>query len=92
MRLDHQQPGAPEGRGFAVTTYVGRSRHRREGQLNGINTIKDLNGKSVATTTGTTSVQTLRKNKARAASTSRRSWQDHADSFLLLETTAPTPS
>ena len=29
----------------------------------GITSIKDLNGKTVATTTGTTAVQTLRKNE-----------------------------
>jgi glutamate/aspartate transport system substrate-binding protein len=31
----------------------------------GIKSVADLNGKTVATTTGTTSVQTLRKNEAR---------------------------
>jgi glutamate/aspartate transport system substrate-binding protein len=47
---------------FAVTTYVEEVRIAVKAS-SGINSIKDLNGKSVATTTGTTSVQTLRKNE-----------------------------
>ena len=52
----------------------------------GINSIKDLNGKTVVTTTGTTSVQTLRRNE-RAGGIDFKDVQgkDHADSFLLLE-------
>ena len=49
--------------------------------------IADLNGKTVATTTGTTSVQTLRKNKRAANMDFKEVYgKDHADSFLLLET------
>jgi glutamate/aspartate transport system substrate-binding protein len=52
----------------------------------GINSIAQLAGKKVATTTGTTSVQTLRKHE-RAASVNFEEvfGKDHADSFLLLE-------
>jgi glutamate/aspartate transport system substrate-binding protein len=45
-----------------------------------------LNGKTVATTTGTTSVQTLRKNKRAANMDFKEVFgKDHSDSFLLLE-------
>src|SRR5256885_4436706 len=47
---------------FAVTTYVEEVRIAVKGN-SGITGIKDLNGKTIVTTTGTTSVQTLRKNK-----------------------------
>lgn len=52
----------------------------------GIQNIAQLNGKTVATTTGTTSVQLLRKNK-RAAGLDFKdlTGKDHSDSFLLLE-------
>ncbi len=71
---------------FAVTTYVEEVRIAVKAN-SGINSIKDLNGKTVATTTGTTSVQLLRKNE-RANSIDFKDIQgkDHADSFLLLET------
>ncbi len=53
----------------------------------GINAIAQLNGKNVATTTGTTSVQTLRKNeRATGVDFKEVFGKDHADSFLLLET------
>ncbi|MBS0608581.1 MAG: transporter substrate-binding domain-containing protein, partial [Proteobacteria bacterium] len=49
--------------------------------------IKDLNGKTIVTTTGTTSVQTLRKNKkADGLNFKEVMGKDHADSFLMLET------
>jgi glutamate/aspartate transport system substrate-binding protein len=52
----------------------------------GINSISQLNGKNVATTTGTTSVQTLRKNeRANGVDFKEVYGKDHADSFLLLE-------
>ncbi|WP_413993388.1 amino acid ABC transporter substrate-binding protein [Labrys okinawensis] len=51
-----------------------------------INKLEDLNGKTVATTTGTTSVQTLRKNKRAKDITFNEVYgKDHADSFLLLQ-------
>ena len=52
----------------------------------GIKGIADLNGKTVATTTGTTSVQLLRKNKrAQGIDFKELNGKDHSDSFLLLE-------
>ncbi len=70
---------------FAMTTYVeeGRIVVKANAPIKGI---ADLNGKTVATTTGTTSVQTLRKNKRAANMDFKEVFgKDHADSFLLLE-------
>ncbi len=70
---------------FAVTTYVEEVRIAVKAN-SGINAIKDLNGKTVATTTGTTSVQTLRKNERAGGIDFKEVFgKDHADSFLLLE-------
>ncbi len=70
---------------FAMTTYVEEGRILTKAS-SGIKGIKDLNGKTVATTTGTTSVQTLRKNKRAEGMDFKEVFgKDHADSFLLLE-------
>ena len=70
---------------FANTTYVEEVRILTKAN-SGINGIADLKGKTVATTTGTTSVQTLRKNKrAEGLDFKEITGKDHADSFLLLE-------
>ena len=70
---------------FAYTTYVEEVRMAVKAN-SGIKSIKDLNGKTVATTTGTTSVQTLRKNeRANGIDFKEVMGKDHADSFLLLE-------
>ncbi|AVS75618.1 amino acid ABC transporter substrate-binding protein [Paracidovorax cattleyae] len=70
---------------FAVTTYVEEVRIAVKAN-SGIAGIKDLNGKTIATTTGTTSVQTLRKNKRADGLTFKEVFgKDHSDSFLLLE-------
>lgn len=70
---------------FAYTTYVEEVRIATK-KNSGIKSIKDLNGKNVATTTGTTSVQTLRKNeRASGIDFKEVMGKDHADSFLLLE-------
>ncbi|RCW74396.1 amino acid ABC transporter substrate-binding protein [Pseudorhodoferax soli] len=70
---------------FAVTTYVEEVRILTKAS-SGINGISDLKGKTVATTTGTTSVQTLRRNKrAEGLDFKEVMGKDHADSFLLLE-------
>ena len=70
---------------FAVTTYVEEVRIAVRAD-SGITSIKDLNGKTIATTTGTTSVQTLRKNeRASGLDFKEVMGKDHADSFLLLE-------
>ena len=70
---------------FAVTTYVEEVRIAVKAN-SGITSINQLNGKTVATTTGTTSVQTLRKHeKANGVDFKEVFGKDHADSFLLLE-------
>ena len=70
---------------FAVTTYVEEVRIAVKGN-SGITGIKDLNGKTIVTTTGTTSVQTLRKNERAGGIDFKEVYgKDHADSFLLLE-------
>lgn len=70
---------------FAPTLYVEEVRIAVRAD-SGINGIGDLNGKTIATTTGTTSVQTLRKNKrAQGMDFKEVFGKDHSDSFLLLE-------
>ena len=70
---------------FAVTTFVEEVRIAVKAN-SGITSIAQLNGKNVATTTGTTSVQTLRKNeRANGIEFKELFGKDHADSFLLLE-------
>jgi glutamate/aspartate transport system substrate-binding protein len=71
---------------FLNTTFVEEVRFAVKAN-SGINGIAQLNGKNVATTTGTTSVQTLRKNeRATGVDFKEVFGKDHADSFLLLET------
>lgn len=71
---------------FAMTTYVEEVRIAVKAN-SGIQSVKDLNGKNVAVTTGTTSVQHLRKNeRATGVDFKEVMGKDHADSFLLLET------
>ena len=70
---------------FAVTTYVEEVRIAVKAN-SGITSIAQLNGKKVATTTGTTSVQLLRKHeRANGVNFEEVFGKDHADSFLLLE-------
>ena len=70
---------------FANTLYVEEVRIAVKANSN-INSISQLNGKKVATTTGTTSVQLLRKHeKATGVNFDEVFGKDHADSFLLLE-------
>jgi glutamate/aspartate transport system substrate-binding protein len=71
---------------FLNTTYVEEVRIAVKAN-SGITAINQLNGKNVATTTGTTSVQTLRKHeRATGVDFKEVFGKDHADSFLLLET------
>lgn len=71
---------------FLNTTYVEEVRIAVKSN-SGINGIAQLNGKNVATTTGTTSVQHLRKHeRANGVDFKEVFGKDHADSFLLLET------
>ena len=70
---------------FVVTTYVEEVRIAAKAS-SGITSIAQLNGKNVATTTGTTSVQLLRKHeRANGVDFKEVFGKDHAESFLLLE-------
>ena len=70
---------------FAPALYVEEVRIAVKAN-SGIGGIAQLNGKTVATTTGTTSVQLLRKNKRAAGMDFKElNGKDHSDSFLLLE-------
>lgn len=70
---------------FAVTTFVEEVRIAVKAN-SGITSIAQLKDKNVATTTGTTSVQLLRKHERGAGIDFKEVFgKDHADSFLLLE-------
>ena len=70
---------------FAVTTYVEEVRIAVKAN-SGITSIAQLKDRNVATTTGTTSVQLLRKHeRANGIDFKEVFGKDHADSFLLLE-------
>ena len=70
---------------FALTTYVEEVRIAVKG-ASGITSLAQLNGKKIATTTGTTSVQLLRKHeRAQNANFNEVFGKDHSESFLLLE-------
>ncbi len=70
---------------FAVTTYVEEVRIAVKAN-SGITSIAQLKDRNVATTTGTTSVQLLRKHeRANGVDFKEVFGKDHADSFLLLE-------
>jgi glutamate/aspartate transport system substrate-binding protein len=70
---------------FGLTTYVTEVRIAVKAN-SGITAIDQLKGKNVVTTTGTTSVQHLRKHERAAGIDFREIYgKDHAESFLLLE-------
>ncbi|MBI2769731.1 MAG: amino acid ABC transporter substrate-binding protein [Burkholderiales bacterium] len=70
---------------FALTTYVEEVRIAVKAN-SGITSLGQLNGKRIATTTGTTSVQLLRKHeRAQNQNFNEVFGKDHAESFLLLE-------
>ncbi len=70
---------------FLSTVYMEQVRIAVKSK-SGITGINQLNGKSVATTTGTTSVQLLRKHeRATGVDFKEIFGKDHADSFLLLD-------
>ncbi|MCC6535424.1 MAG: amino acid ABC transporter substrate-binding protein [Burkholderiales bacterium] len=70
---------------FAVTTYITEVRTAVKAN-SGISSIAQLKGRTVATTTGTTSVQHLRKHERSKGIDFKEIYgKDHADSFLLLE-------
>jgi glutamate/aspartate transport system substrate-binding protein len=70
---------------FLVTAYMEQVRIAVKAN-SGITKIEQLSGKNVATTTGTTSVQLLRKHeRATGVDFKEIFGKDHADSFLLLD-------
>ena len=70
---------------FAPTLYVEEVRIAVKAN-SGITSLANLAGKTVATTTGTTSVQLLRKHeRANNVDIKELMGKDHSDSFLLLE-------
>ena len=70
---------------FVVTTFVEEVRIAVKAN-SGITSIAQLKDRNVATTTGTTSVQLLRKHeRANGVDFKEVYGKDHADSFLLLE-------
>lgn len=71
---------------FAPTTFVTNVRMAVK-KKSGIKSLSQLDGKPVATTTGTTSVQLMRQHeKGKNVNFKEVYGKDHADSFLLLET------
>ena len=71
---------------FAPTTFVTNVRMAVK-KASGIASLSQLNGKPVATTTGTTSVQLMRAHeKGKGVDFKEVYGKDHADSFLMLET------
>jgi glutamate/aspartate transport system substrate-binding protein len=70
---------------FAVTTFVEEVRTAVRAN-SGINSLAQLANKTVATTTGTTSVQLLRKHeRANGIDFKEVFGKDHSESFLMLE-------
>ncbi|HWP19912.1 MAG TPA: amino acid ABC transporter substrate-binding protein [Burkholderiaceae bacterium] len=70
---------------FAVTSYITEVRMAVNAK-SGITSINQLNGKTIVTTTGTTSVQHLRKHERGAGLDFKEIYgKDHSDSFLILE-------
>lgn len=70
---------------FSLTTYVEEVRMAVKKSSN-IRSVKDLEGKTVVVTTGTTSVQHLRRNsRASGMKFNEILGKDHAESFLILE-------
>jgi glutamate/aspartate transport system substrate-binding protein len=70
---------------FASTTYITEVRTAVKAN-SGITSISQLNNRSVTTTTGTTSVQHLRKHERATGIDFKEIYgKDHADSFLLLD-------
>ena len=71
---------------FAPTTFVTRVRMAVK-KSSGIASLAQLDGKPVATTTGTTAVALMRAHeKGKAVDFKEVYGKDHADSFLMLET------
>lgn len=70
---------------FSYTTYVEETRVAVK-TASGIDAVEKLAGKKVVSTTGTTSVQTLRRNvRVKDLGMDTVLGKDHSDSFLLLD-------
>jgi len=70
---------------FSYTTYVEETRVAVK-TASGIDAVEKLAGKKVVSTTGTTSVQTLRRNvRVKDLGMDTVFGKDHSDSFLLLD-------
>ncbi|MGH8832999.1 MAG: amino acid ABC transporter substrate-binding protein [Polaromonas sp.] len=70
---------------FAVTTFVTEVR-MGVNVKSGITSVAQLGGKTVATTTGSTAVKTLRLHKRAASADFKEIYgKDHGETFLLLE-------
>lgn len=70
---------------FTLTTYIEEVRMAVRAN-SGIRSIRDLEGRTVVATTGTTSVQHLRRNsRATGLKFNEILGKDHAESFLILE-------
>ena len=71
---------------FGVTTFVSPVRRGVRAD-SGVKTLDDLNGKAVATTTGTTSDRYIKQNeKGHNIDVKNVYGKDHAESFLMVET------
>jgi glutamate/aspartate transport system substrate-binding protein len=71
---------------FVVTTFVTNVRMAVK-KKSGITSLSQLGGKSVATTSGTTSVQLMRAHEKMKGIDFKEVYaKDHSDSFLMLET------
>lgn len=71
---------------FGVATFVSPVRMVVKAD-SGIKTLNDLNGKAVATTTGTTSDRYIKQNeKGQSIDVKNVYGKDHAESFLMVET------
>ncbi|CAN5189464.1 glutamate/aspartate ABC transporter substrate-binding protein [soil metagenome] len=71
---------------FALTTFVTDIRVMVKA-TSGVKSIADLNGKTVAVTTGTTTVPLIKaQERGRNIQITEVNGRDHAESFLLLET------
>lgn len=71
---------------FGVATFVSPVRMVVKAD-SGIRTLNDLNGKAVATTTGTTSDRYIKQNeKGQSIDVKNVYGKDHAESFLMVET------
>ena len=70
---------------FSITTYIEEDRMAVRAN-SGIRNLRDLSGKTVVATTGTTAIQNLRRHeRAEGLNWTDLYGKDHADSFLMLE-------